>query len=429
MEAYATVLTYAIPGFVLLIIIESIAAKLMGIQVNRPMDTISSLSSGMTNTLKALMGLSVVILSYTWMESKLGIFDIQSTVLLYVIAFIGLDFAGYWSHRFNHSVNIFWNRHIVHHSSEEFNLSCALRQTISTFIGIYFFLLIPLAIVGVPPIVIAIVSPIHLFAQFWYHTRLINKLGILENVIVTPSHHRVHHAINPIYIDKNFSEIFIIWDKLFGTFQAELEDVPPVYGTKRPAGTWNPILINFMHVWALAKDAWYTSNWWDKLRIWFMPTGWRPDDVIEKLPISVVKDVYSRPKYDTATSTSMQAWSWFQLVIHNILIFYMLTQIAEFLYTDILMYASFLMLSIFAYTTQMDQHKLALPAEVLKLLIGLALIVKMGGWYAMDAFLPGATILMIIYMIACIVMSYYFLYLEKPEQTPITDNYPYKLLD
>jgi len=429
MEAYAAVLTYAIPGFVILIIIESIFARIKGIQVNRPMDTISSLSSGMTNTLKSLMGLSIVILSYEWMEGYLGIFDIKSTPLLYLIAFIGLDFAGYWSHRFNHSINIFWNRHIVHHSSEEFNLSCALRQTISAFIGVYFFLLIPLAIIGVPPIVIAITSPIHLFAQFWYHTRLIGRMGFLENIIVTPSHHRVHHAINPIYIDKNFSEIFIIWDKLFGTFQEELPDVPPVYGTKRPAGTWNPLLINFIHAWALAKDAWHTRSYWDKIRLWFMPTGWRPDDVMDKHPIDVVEDVYARPKYDTNASTILQYWSWFQLAIHNVLIFYMLVHIADFAYQDILLYASFLMLSIFGYTTLMDNHKFALPAELIKLVFGLALIYKMGGWYGLDDYLGGATILMIIYFIASVVFSYYVLYIEKTSQTLVTENYPYKLLD
>ena len=107
---------------------------------------------------------------------------------------------------FNHKVNIFWNRHVIHHSSEEFNLACALRQTISSVFQIYFFLYIPLAIIGIPPKVITILLPLHLFAQFWYHTKLIKNMGFLEKIIVTPSHHRVHHAINNIYIDKNYSK-------------------------------------------------------------------------------------------------------------------------------------------------------------------------------------------------------------------------------
>ena len=230
MEAYAAVLTYAIPGFVILIIIEYLASRILGKDVNRSLDTISSLSSGMTNTLKDMLGLAVVIVSYSWMVEYLAIFKIDSTLWLYITCFILVDFASYWSHRFNHEINLMWNRHIVHHSSEEFNLSCALRQSISGIVGVYFFLYIPMAIVGIPVAIVAVVAPLHLFAQFWYHTRLINRMGILEHIIVTPSHHRVHHAINPEYIDKNYAAIFIIWDKLFGTFKEEDPNIAPVYG-------------------------------------------------------------------------------------------------------------------------------------------------------------------------------------------------------
>ncbi len=415
MEAYATVLTYAIPGFVLLIILESLVAKFLGMQVNRPMDTISSLCSGMTNTLKSLLGLSIVIISYKWMVGHIALFQIESSVTLYILAFIGLDFAGYWSHRFNHTINIMWNRHVIHHSSEEFNLACALRQTISSFVGVYFFLYVPLALIGVPAQVIAITSPLHLFAQFWYHTRVINKMGFLEHIIVTPSHHRVHHAINPIYIDKNFSEIFIIWDKWFGTFQEELAEEPPVYGILKQANTWNPFIINFMHVWGLAKDAWRTTHWVDKLKIWFMPTGWRPDDVRERYPIAIVDDVHNRKKYDTPASIQLQIWSWFQLVFHNVLIYYILSNIADFEFTHIAMYVSFLFISIFAFTTVMDKHSLALPAEFLKLVFGIFVMTYLGGWFFMDTIIPGATIMMSIYLILSFVLTVYFIKYEEPQ--------------
>jgi alkylglycerol monooxygenase len=283
METYETFLSYAIPGFVLLIIIESVVARFMGLKINNGLDTISSLSSGMTNTLKNALNLSIVIISYGWMVEHWALLEIKSTFWLYALCFIGLDFAYYWTHRFNHVINLFWNRHIVHHSSEEFNLSCALRQSISSLVGIYFFLYIPLALIGIPNEVIAVVAPLHLFAQFWYHTRLIGKMGWLEHILVTPAHHRVHHAINDEYIDKNYAAIFIVWDKWFGTFQEELPDIPAVYGTKKPVNTWNPYLINFVHLWQLIKDAFRTRRWWDKLRIWFMPTGWRPDDVKENI--------------------------------------------------------------------------------------------------------------------------------------------------
>jgi len=146
MELYAKALTFAIPFFLILIIIEEIAARKMKRQINYGMDTISSLSSGMTNTLKNLMGLAIAIVSYGWLVDKVALLHIDSTWLVYVIAFIGMDFVGYWSHRFDHKINVFWNRHIVHHSSEEFNLSCALRQSVSAIVGIYFFLYIPMSL-------------------------------------------------------------------------------------------------------------------------------------------------------------------------------------------------------------------------------------------------------------------------------------------
>ena len=142
-----------------------------------------------------------------------------------------------------------------------------------------FFFLVPAALLGVPHKIIIVLAPLHLFGQFWYHTRHIGKLGWLEYIFVTPSQHRVHHAINPEYVDKNLSAIFCIWDRMFGTFQEELDDVPCVYGTLKPVRTWNPFIINFHHAWNLAKDAWRTEKWSDKIRLWLMPTGWRPEDV------------------------------------------------------------------------------------------------------------------------------------------------------
>ncbi len=419
MEAYATALTYAIPGFIILILIEALASWWMGKPINRAMDTISSLSSGMTNTLKDLLGLSVVILSYGWMVQHWALFSLTAYWWVFVLAFIGIDFASYWSHRFNHEINVMWNRHQVHHSSEEFNLSCALRQSISGIFGVYFFLYIPMAIIGIPLQVIAILAPLHLFAQFWYHTRLIDRMGFLEHIIVTPSHHRVHHAINPQYIDKNYAAIFIVWDKWFGTFQEELKDEPPVYGTLKPVNTWNPVVINFLHDWQLIKDAWRTKNWKDKFRIWFMPTGWRPADVTEKYPIQKIDDVHSRPKYDTSASNTLKGWSWFQLIFHNVLMFYILANFAAFDYGNIVLGFIFLFISIFAYTTLMDNHPVALAAELLKLGFGIFIIQRMGGWYGIDAFFSGATYIMIGYLFISFAMTIYFLYFESKQKEVI----------
>ena len=416
MEAFATVLTYAIPGFISLIIIEYIASRIMGRSVNRAMDTISSLSSGMTNTLKDLMGLSIVIISYSWMVDKIALFQIDSPVWLFVLAFILIDFASYWSHRFNHEINVMWNRHIVHHSSEEFNLSCALRQSISGIIGVYFFLYIPMALIGIPAKVVAITAPLHLFAQFWYHTRLIGRMGILEHIIVTPSHHRVHHAINPEYIDKNYAAIFILWDKWFGTFQEEMDDVPAVYGVKKPVKTWNPIIINWQHMWLLAKDAWRTKRLWDKVRLWFMPTGWRPRDMHESHPVQIIENPFQMEKYSSNESIMLRNWSWAQLILHNVLMYYILMNIANFDFLDVFMYAAFLMVSIFAYTSLMDKSPLSIPFEALKVVMGFYLIVRMDGWFNLDTLVTGGSLLIQAYLVISLLMNIYFLYYESTSE-------------
>ena len=414
MEAYATALTWAIPFFVSLILIEAIVDRyFMKVGVNNGMDTVSSLSSGMTNTLKELIGLSIVIVSYGWMVDHFALFQFDSTLLLFVLCFIGIDFASYWSHRFNHEINLFWNRHIVHHSSEEFNLACALRQSISSIVGIYFFLYIPLAILGIPTNIIAVVAPLHLFAQFWYHTRLIDRMGFLEHLIVTPSHHRVHHAINPEYVDKNYAAVFIVWDKWFGTFQEEQPDIPPVYGTLKPSNTWNPILINYMHLWAIIQDAWRTRSWWDKIRVWFMPTGWRPEDVKEKYPRTGIEKVYEQVKYNPSASKLLLYWSWFQLLFHNFLIYYVLYNFSLVSYPEMIAFVALLFISIFAYTSLMDRHWIAVPVEGLKFLFALSFIYYFEGWMQMDTFLQGATWLMLAYFGFSFALTCYISYVEQ----------------
>ena len=178
---YITTLNFAIPFFITLIAIEIFFSKVYNKDyVIRSMDTLSSLCSGLTNIVKDVLGLTIIIVSYSYMVDNLAIFNIESSLLVYVIAFIGIDFAGYWVHRINHSINYFWNHHIIHHSSEEFNLACALRQSISNFFSISFIFLIPTALIGVPAEVVGVLAPLHLFAQYWYHTRLIGKLGFLD---------------------------------------------------------------------------------------------------------------------------------------------------------------------------------------------------------------------------------------------------------
>ena len=329
MEAYGKILLIAMPAFLFLVLFEKWYGWYKGDDTVRNMDMISSLSSGITNVTKDVLGLSISILTYSWLVNKVAIVHIQSTLWTYVIAFIALDFAGYWVHRWSHHINLFWNLHVIHHSSEEFNLACALRQSISEIIKVFAFLLLPAALLGVPAKVVAIVAPLQLFAQFWYHTRHINKMGVWEKIIVTPSHHRVHHAINKEYLDKNLGQIFIFWDKLFGTYQEELPGVPPVYGVTRPAQTWNPVKINFQHLWLLMKDAWRTQSWKERFTLWFKPTGYRPADVAEKYPLYKIEDVYNFNKYAPKASPALQVWSGIQIIFVLLFISYLFGNIAS----------------------------------------------------------------------------------------------------
>ena len=408
MEEYGKILVFVMPIFLLLIAIEKIYGHFKGYDTAPYMDTVSSVSSGMTNSVKDVLGISISILTYEWLESHIALFHLEATVWAYIIAFICIDFYGYWSHRWAHQINFLWNKHAIHHSSEEFNLACALRQTISSFVNLFTFLLIPAAVLGVPSVVIAVTLPIHLFLQFWYHTKHIKKMGFLEKILVTPSHHRVHHAINPEYIDKNHSQIFIFWDKLFGTFQEELDEVPPVFGITRPAQTWNPIRINFQHLGLLISDAWRAENWKDKLTIWFKPTGWRPENFEEKYPVTKINDVYHFEKYGTQHSKKLMYWSIFQALVTLLLITYLYDSIGTIGLTHVFVYGAFIFVTVYSYTELMDARKTAVFWEALRFLFAMGLLYFYGDWFGLTHLLPMSTFILIGYFSISLAMSIYF---------------------
>jgi len=399
METYGKILLIAMPAFLVLVLFEKWWGWRKGNDTVHTMDMLSSLSSGVTNAVKDVLQLGITIIAYSWLVDRIAVYHLQTTWLTYVVAFFVIDFAGYWVHRWSHHINFFWNYHIIHHSSEEFNLACALRQSISALVNPFTFLLIPAALLGVPSIVIATVGPLHLFAQFWYHTRHIGKMGFLEHIIVTPSHHRVHHALNKEYLDKNLGQIFIFWDKLFGTYQQELPTVVPVYGITRPVKTWNPIKINFQHLWLMIKDAWRAKSPTDKLRIWGMPTGWRPADVAEKYPVHKIDDAYNFEKYRPAASSALQAWSWFQMVIILLFISYLFATIAAIGVPGMFIYGGFVYMAVYAHTELMDRNPYAIYWEAAKNIFGLAVIVITGSWFGAAAFSPWIDYLLVGYFV------------------------------
>ena len=406
MNFYLTSLFIAIPSFMVLVLIEQIYAKYKGIVVNNHADMISSLSSGMTNITKDVLKIGIVIISYSWLVDTIAIFELKNMWLIVLCALIVQDFTGYWLHRLNHRVNILWNRHIIHHSSEEFNLSCALRQSISQTFRYAAIFMIPAALLGIPASIFAILGPIHLFMQFWYHTRLIDKMGFLEYILVTPSHHRVHHGINPEYIDKNYSQIFIIWDKLFNTFQAELSNVKPVYGTLRPASTWNPILINFKHIWQLVKDAWYAKRFKDKIKIWFMPTGWRPDDVQLNFPLNKIENPNEQVKYAPFNPRGKIIWSWIQHGFALVITFHLLIGLEGRLMFVNYLYTAFLLMHIFSYTTMLDNKSYLIIVELIKLTLLVSYFIYQGyTWFGLDIFYGN---MIVAYGVISFIITYYF---------------------
>jgi alkylglycerol monooxygenase len=226
-----------------------------------------------------------VVYGYLWRNFRL-IDSIEMNVLTFLLLLLGIDFIFYWVHRWGHHINIMWAAHSPHHSAEEMNFFVALRASVTQRLFSFFFFW-PLTIIGFKPIEIYAVTGLHLFIAFLHHTEFIPKLWRwIELVFTTPSHHRVHHGINFKYLDKNFGEFLIIWDRFFGTFAEEKEKV--LYGMYNPPKTWNPITINFHYYQLLWKDAVAAPHWIDKIKIWFMPLGWRPQGLLPKPPVEEI---------------------------------------------------------------------------------------------------------------------------------------------
>ena len=224
---------------------------------------------------------------YGFLWENYRLFTIELNWWSFILLLLGVDFIFYWVHRWGHAINIMWAAHSPHHSAEEMNLFVALRASVTQrFCSFLFFW--PLALIGFQPLHIYMMSGIHLFIAFLHHTEFIGKLGWFEKYFTTPSHHRVHHGVNLQYIDKNFGEFLIIWDKLFGSFAEEREKV--VYGIYDHPKSWNPIRINFHYFVVLWRSAVAAPFWWDKIRVWFMPAGWRPRGIDKKELVEITSE-------------------------------------------------------------------------------------------------------------------------------------------
>ena len=292
---------YAIPFFLLAIAIELAWDAYAKTGYYRTNDAINSLSLGVLSTTSKLVLIDIAGRVYAWVQQDLVIAEWPlDGWLSLVVAFVAYDFCYYWFHRVSHERRIFWAAHVAHHQSEEYNLTTALRQTSTGFLLGWLFYL-PLFLLGMPADVFVTVASANLIYQFWVHTRFIKTLGPLEYVLVTPMNHRVHHARNPDYIDRNYGGFFILWDRLFGTYKAEDPRLPIDYGITRGLNSWNPLWAN-VHVYSdMLSDTLRTPRLRDKLKVWYGRTVFVPP-AVEKSP--------GRPgnHYDPPLVTSLKVY-------------------------------------------------------------------------------------------------------------------------
>lgn len=301
----------SIPIFFILMGIELLIERISHQKLYRLNDTVANLSCGITSQVSGLFMRVLAIGVYVVLYENFALFTLTPNWFYWLMLFLLADMAYYWAHRMSHEINLFWGGHVVHHQSEEYNLSVALRQSSFQVVWTFAFSL-PLAIIGFDPIHFALISAVITLYQFWIHTELINKMGWFEYIFNTPSHHRVHHGRNPKYIDKNHAGTLIIWDKMFGTFQEEEER--PTYGITKPINSWNPIWANLSHYDDMRKDLARITKWSDKIKYLFMKPGWLPDYLGGQQTIPEVdKNTYK--KYDTPGDLSLNLYVIFQYVL------------------------------------------------------------------------------------------------------------------
>jgi len=301
----------AIPIFFLMICIELVYGYLKGKNNYRLNDTITSINIGLISRFPTILNLGFQGLTFSYVATNMNLFQLPiGSPLTWIFAFVLYDFLYYWMHRFHHEYKFLWATHVVHHHGEEFNLSTALRQTSSGFLWKWIFFL-PILLVGIPSPVFVAVGGLNLIYQFWVHTEHIGKLGWYEKYFITPSNHRIHHAKNSEYVDKNYGGVFILWDRFFGTYCEERDDLKPVYGTVKALRSWNPLWANIEVFTNMAKDSYRTKKWRDKIKVWFSRTTWRPKDVEIEFPYEQYDQT---DKYNPDISPNFMKFAWTQLI-------------------------------------------------------------------------------------------------------------------
>ena len=379
MNTQELIITWATPVFFALIALELLVAKLRGKRAYASNDAINSIGLGVISQIVGVFSKLLTFGIYAWCVQHLALFTLPADNLaVWVGALLLYDFCYYWLHRCGHRVNILWAAHVVHHQSEHYNLSTALRQTGSGMLLAWLFYL-PLALLGVPLKVFVIVALVDLLYQFWVHTEQIGRLGWFDRVFCSPSNHRAHHAVNDRYLDRNYGGILIVWDRLFGSFVEEDDTDPPVYGTRSPLRSWNPLWANAEVYWSTAVDAWHARRWRDKLLLWLKPPGWRPADVAERYPKAAF--VMSGERFNPPISRALTIYALLQFALLLAMATQFLGMAGTASVSALLAYAVYLIASLWVLGALMEARQWAPWVEGLRLLATALVPALSGQWF------------------------------------------------
>ncbi len=387
-------IVYAFPVFLATMAAEAFVARRRGLALYDVPDAVTSLHTGM---MSQIAGVFAKLLTFTLYVAVYDRFAATSwptdTLWLWVLALVLYDLCYYWNHRLNHEVGIMWAGHVVHHNSEYFNLSTALRQSSTSWLVGWIFTL-PLAVLGVPPVMLAVVGLIDLLYQYWVHTQLIGRLGPLERVLVTSANHRVHHGQNDYCIDRNYGGIFIIWDRMFGTYEDERATEAVVFGVRKALASYNPLWANF-HYWAeLAAASWRAVGWRQKLGVWLAPPGGWPSGPHAGF------DAARFRKFDRATPAALRWYVLGHYAVINAMLAHFLIILGRLGLAQQIAYAAVMTGMMLVLGGLLEGRAWAKPAEALRLLV-LAGAALLPSWFGTSAPL-GLRAAVVVAALACL---------------------------
>ena len=360
----------SIPIYFVLIGFELVYTLLKRPDYYRLSDSVTNISCGIGDQVVGVFAKVITLGFYQYLFEHYRILSFEPSLLSFIILFVAVDFIYYWVHRWSHEVNFLWAGHVVHHQSEEYNLSVALRQSwFHKFFTFIFYL--PLALFGFDTLSFVWANGLNLLYQFWIHTEVVKKMGPLEYILNTPSHHRVHHGRNPEYIDKNHGGVFIIWDRIFGTFEKEKNT--PVYGITTPLSSWNPVWANVSHWYSMYQEGKSFKNWGDRVKLFVKPPGWRPSYAGGMQSVPYVERAKYR-KYKTIAPRSINLYIFFQYIITVGFAAFFLFNEANLLLAHKIAGALLIILAVMDFGILFERRRLGFFLESIRLVISFLFI-------------------------------------------------------